>query len=402
MAPCTAPLGLYAPPSAAAPHGYSVTGLFGKSGVFDVKIGVDTYASNGDQAVCIPANPNTGRPAVLPPCVYVLTSNPDENGSRGIGCKIGQVFNPPTTCAETASADSIGPATGANGGCSENAPAAGTTTTVTSTNINPWDDGLPLTSPAGGPIVPKGIQGQTASPMLTLFAMDTTTGYLYYQATIKVDDHNATNGPAIPPGIPGPTLNGALTSVLPNARLMVVESGFRGCDLKGRHGPEAFGGITWSPQAGVGGAFLVSITGVGNNPPICYIASLDNLCGPSTTNPGTTTVITSANAAIACPGPTCLATVPPGPGAFLQNFMGQSYIPGPWLGCALTTGSGPGCVPGQGGAVGGCQYPSPTPAPANLIGSVNNQTNGGFQWVCDGALAMIDPVYVYNRATRRG
>jgi hypothetical protein len=43
-------------------------------------------------------------------------------------------------------------------------------------------------------------------------------------------------------------------------------------------------------------------------------------------------------------------------------------------------------------------YPSPTPAPANLIGSVNNQTNGGFEWDCDGALAMIDPVYVYKGA----
>ncbi|HWU39313.1 MAG TPA: hypothetical protein VN203_16835, partial [Candidatus Acidoferrum sp.] len=43
-------------------------------------------------------------------------------------------------------------------------------------------------------------------------------------------------------------------------------------------------------------------------------------------------------------------------------------------------------------------YPSPTPAPANLIGSINNQTNGGFEWDCDGALAMIDPVYVYKGA----
>jgi hypothetical protein len=34
----------------------------------------------------------------------------------------------------------------------------------------------------------------------------------------------------------------------------------------------------WSPQAGVGGAFLVTIANVLNNPPICYIASPDNLC----------------------------------------------------------------------------------------------------------------------------
>src|SRR5262249_27676008 len=77
-------------------------------------------------------------------------------------------------------------------------------------------------------------------------------------------------------------------------------------------------------------------------------------------------------------------------------FMGESYIPGPWLGCVVTGGvaSGPGCVPSQGGyPAGGCIYPSPTPAPANLIGSVNNQTNGGFQWDCDGPLAMIDPAY---------
>src|SRR6516164_8362620 len=44
MAPCTAPLGLYAPPSAAAPYGYSVTGHFGQGGAGDVAIGVDSHA----------------------------------------------------------------------------------------------------------------------------------------------------------------------------------------------------------------------------------------------------------------------------------------------------------------------------------------------------------------------
>jgi hypothetical protein len=60
MAPCTAPLGLYAPPSKLAPHGYSVTGKGGQSGSFDVKIGVDSHDGN----------------------VYVLVTNPDE-GTRG-------------------------------------------------------------------------------------------------------------------------------------------------------------------------------------------------------------------------------------------------------------------------------------------------------------------------------
>ena len=32
---------------------------------------------------------------------------------------------------------------------------------------------------------------------MTLFVMDPTTGYLTYQATIKIDDHNATMGPTI-------------------------------------------------------------------------------------------------------------------------------------------------------------------------------------------------------------
>jgi hypothetical protein len=75
----------------------------------------------------------------------------------------------------------------------------------------------------------------------------------------------------------------------------------------------------WSPQAGVGGAFLVTIANVLNNPPICYIASLDNLCGPPTTNPGTTTIITAANAST-------MATVTPGPGAFSQNATARSPI----------------------------------------------------------------------------
>jgi hypothetical protein len=367
MAPCTAPLGLYAPPSAAAPYGYSLTGLLGKSGSFDVKIGVDSHDGQ----------------------VYVLVTNPDENSQRMIGCQLSQVIG--STCAEPGG--TLGPATGATGGCSENAPPA-SNQSGQGTFIQPWDDVTPTAQTAAypGSPGPVGIQGQVGLPYMTLFTMDPTTGYLYYSATIRIDEHQSTNGPAIPPGVAGTNAQvPAITSVLPNARQMVVESGFRGCDNKGRHGPESFGGIAWSPQAGVGGAFMVTIPNVLNNPPICYIASLDNLCGPPTTNPGTTTIITAANAST-------MATIPPGPGAFSQNFMGQSYIPGPWLGCDLATGQGPGCVPSQGGdsATGGCNYPAPTPPPANLIGSINNQANGGFEWVCDGALAMIDPVYVYK------
>ena len=160
---------------------------------------------------------------------------------------------------------------------------------------------------------------------------------------------------------------------------MIVESGFRGCDNKGRHAGE-LGEVTWNPKAGVGGAFLMAIPNVLNNPPICYIASVNNLCGPPTTNTGVPITVTTA---------LTTATVPPGPGAFSVNFQGQSYIPGPWL----VNGD-----PSQGGyPAGGCIYPTGA-ATNNLIGSVNNQANGGFEWDCDGAMAMIDPVYVYKGA----
>jgi hypothetical protein len=245
MAPCTAPLGLYAPPSAAAPHGYSTTGRFGQSNSFDVAIGVDSYT----------ADPNTNCvKAKGKGCVYVATVSPNENTPRNVGCQLSQVFNPPTSCAQpnTPTPAVLGPATGANGGCSENAPAAQGQGAPKNTFIQPWDDVVPVAQTAAYPGAPTGIQGQTGYPYMTLFAMDPTTGYLYYQATIKIDDHESTNGPAIPPGVAGPLVNGVLTSVLPNARQMIVESGFRGCDNKGRHGPE-LGQVVWNPQAGVGG-----------------------------------------------------------------------------------------------------------------------------------------------------
>src|SRR6516162_11083720 len=78
MAPCTAPLGLYAPPSAAAPYGYSVTGHFGQGGAGDIAIGVDSYAA--DPTAC-PGKTGKG-------CVYVLVSGPNENTPRGIGCAV--------------------------------------------------------------------------------------------------------------------------------------------------------------------------------------------------------------------------------------------------------------------------------------------------------------------------
>jgi hypothetical protein len=348
MAQCTAPLGLYAPPSQNAPLGYSVTGLGGKTASVDVKIGVDSHDGQ----------------------VYVLVINPGENNWRGIGCALTQVQG--VSCA---GGWPIGPSNGGTGGCSEGFPTAKSPISTT-TVLQPWDDFVAVSTPGT-----NFNQGQTGQGYMTLFTMDPTTGYLSYQATIKVDDHNATMGPTISAAntLPG---NTPMTSVLPNAREMIVESGFRGCDSKGRHGGD-LGQVVWNQQAGVGGAFMVAITNVLNNPPICYIASLNNLCGPPTATGGST-IITAANASAA-------AAVPPGPGAYAQNFMGQSYIPGPWL------ASDPSSDPSQGGApAGGCIYPTPNPATSNLVGSVNNQANGGFNWSCDGALALIDPVYVYK------
>jgi hypothetical protein len=380
MAPCTAPLGLYAPPSAAAPYGYSVTGKNGQANSVEPKIGVDSYAA--DPTTC-PGGKVGGKG-----CVYVLVTSSNENTPRNIGCQLSQVFSPPTSCAQTPPL--LGPATGANGGCSENGLAANAQN-GNPTFIQPWDDVTPVNPAAGYATPGTGVQGQTGGPYLTLFSMDPGTGHLTYQATIKIDDHNSTNGPAIPPGVAGPMVPvgsppaPALTSVLPNARQMIVESGFRGCDSKGRHGPEAFGNVVWDPQAGVGGAFLVAIPNVLNNPPICYIASLDNLCGPPTTNTNGV-VITAANVT----AQPVAVVVPPGPGAFSQNFWVQSYVPGPWIA---------GGDPSQGGApAGGCVYPAPTPATNNYVASINNQNNGGFNWSCDGALAMIDPVYVDKSA----
>ena len=158
MAPCTAPLGLYAPPSAAAPYGYSVTGRFGQGGAQDVAIGVDSYAA--DPTAC------PGKPAGKG-CIYVMVTGPNENTPRNIGCQLSQVFNPPTNCAETP--PFLGPATGANGGCSENAPAAQNQSAPKNTFIQPWDDVVPTTQTAAYPGTPTGIQGQTGGPYMTLF-----------------------------------------------------------------------------------------------------------------------------------------------------------------------------------------------------------------------------------------
>jgi hypothetical protein len=111
-------------------------------------------------------------------CVYVLVTSPDENSQRMIGCQLNQVIG--STCAE--SGGTLGPATGANGGCSENAPAAQNQTSPKNTFIQPWDDVTPTAQTAAYPGNPgsQGIQGQVGLPYMTLFAMDPTTGYLYY------------------------------------------------------------------------------------------------------------------------------------------------------------------------------------------------------------------------------
>ena len=88
----------------------------------------------------------------------------------------------------------------------------------------------------------------------------------------------------------------------------------------------------------------------------------------------------------------------PAPAPFHRTSRANPTFRGPGSGATSVRDKAQDASPAQGGdpAAGGCNYPSPTPPPANLIGSVNNQANGGFEWACDGALAMIDPVYVYK------
>ena len=58
MAPCSAPLGLYAPPSAAAPYGYSVTGNLGRAGARDIAIGVDSHEETPGKVYVLVVSPN--------------------------------------------------------------------------------------------------------------------------------------------------------------------------------------------------------------------------------------------------------------------------------------------------------------------------------------------------------
>jgi hypothetical protein len=138
------------------------------------------------------------------------------------------------------------------------------------------------------------VKGTTSYPYMTLFTMNTTSGHLTYQATIKVDDRNQISGD-------------------------ITTAGFFGCDANGKRPPNAFGNVHWDPHAGVGGAFFIALPNVLNNPPICFTTTATQPC---TTTAGT----------------------PPGPAA---TFTGQNGIPGPFI---------PSTVDGFPG-FGGCYYP---------------------------------------------
>ena len=96
-------------------------------------------------------------------------------------------------------------------------------------------------------------KGTTSYPYMTLFTMNTTTGHLTYEATIKVDDRNQISTD-------------------------ITTAGFFGCDARGKRPPNSFGNVHWDPHAGVGGAFFVALPNVLNNPPICYTTVATQPC----------------------------------------------------------------------------------------------------------------------------
>jgi len=171
----------------------------------------------------------------------------------------------------------------------------GVGTTATSATCSTLG-GQPWTEPGTGTA-----KGTTSYPYMTLFTMNTTTGHLTYQATIKVDDRNQISGD-------------------------ITTAGFFGCDARGKRPPNSFGNVYWDPHAGSGGAFFVALPNVMNNPPICYTTVATQAC---TTTPGT----------------------PPGPAA---TFTGQNAVPGPYEATNSFDG-----IPG----FGGCYFPETAGVP---------------------------------------
>jgi hypothetical protein len=193
--------------------------------------------------------------------------------------------------------------------------------------------GQPWTEPGTGTA-----KGTTSYPYMTLFTMNTATGHLTYQATIKVDDRNMTSGD-------------------------ITTAGFFGCDARGKRPGNSFGNVHWDPHAGSGGAFFISLPNVLNNPPICYTTTAFQLC---TTIPGT----------------------PPGPA---PTFTGQNGIPGDYIPPAIAPP-----VNGFPG-FGGCYYPE---SGAVATANVPDPGSSGMFWDCDGGLLMIDPVFVNKGAVQ--
>jgi hypothetical protein len=211
--------------------------------------------------------------------------------------------------------------------------------TCTTTANNPW------TEPGTGTA-----KGTTSYPYMTLFVMNTTNGHLTYQATIKVDDRNIISA-------------------------NVATAQFFGCDARGKRPGNSFGNVHWDPHAGVGGAFLIALPNVMNNPPICYTTVPSQACSIQTQ-------IVSFTAPDH-PGPACDYTVPPNTPPCIPDFTGQNAIPGPYIAANSFDG-----VPG----FGGCYYPE-----SGGVAAQNNPAPPQF-WDCDGGLVMIDPVYV-NKGT---
>ena len=228
------------------------------------------------------------------------------------------------------------------------------------------------------------IQGQTGQPYMTLFTMDPATGYLTYQATIKIDDHNATmvrrspgaNGPLVPPtAFPGQDDDFGVAQCASNDRGKRFPGLRQQRQARARTRPSRLE----SASRGGWGVYGGHSERAQQSPDLLHRKSEQSVRAAH--------YHWRLNHHYCCKCFSCGYSA-----ARPRRLFTELHGPVLHTGALARLDGGPLAGWRSGGWV---HLSSHRPRRRTIwSGSVNNQANGGFEWDCDGALAMIDPVYV--------